>query len=197
MQVFFSISSLQKIIFFLLFLTLPFCDSKEEFQKVHSSQMLYLKGDITEELVDNFIVQFYNLPSKENVIVYIDTNGGSVMAGNKIITLFENHPVNCIAEKAYSMGFAIFQSCQERYVLEHSTLMQHQMFALMANELEKMKSYIFFLNDLSENLIEKQSKRIGIEPQIFKEKINNDWWLTAKNAVRENVADKIVSFSII
>ena len=84
-----------------------------------------------------------------------------------------------------------------RLVLEHSTLMQHQMFALFGNELEKMNHYLEFLNDINDILTEKQSKRIGISPKIFKEKINNDWWLTAKKAVKENVADAIVSFLIV
>ena len=71
--------------------------------------------------------------------------------------------------------------------MEHSTLMQHQMFALVGNELEKMNHYLEFLNDINDILTEKQSKRIGISTKTFKEKTYNDWWLTAKKTVKENV----------
>lgn len=168
-----------------------------QFDTLHSSQIVYLKGVISDEVVDAFLTEFQAIPNKEDIVVYIDSPGGSVIAGNKIITLLENYPVTCIAEKAYSMGFAIFQSCKNRLVLEHSTLMQHQMFALVGNELEKMNHYLEFLNDINDILTEKQSKRIGMPSKTFKEKTYNDWWLTAKKAVKENVADAIVSFLVV
>ena len=171
--------------------------AKNQSETLHSSQIVQLKGVISDEVVDAFLAEFQAIPNKEDVVVYIDSPGGSVIAGNKVITLLENYPVTCIAEKAYSMGFAIFQSCKNRLVLEHSTLMQHQMFALVGNELEKMNHYLEFLNDINDILTEKQSKRIGISTKAFKEKTYNDWWFTAKKAVKENVADAIVSFLVV
>ncbi len=171
--------------------------SPEESKNVPSSHILYLKGEIHEEMVDHFMAEFHNLAQRDNVLIYIDSPGGSVMAGNKIMTLFENFPVSCIAERAYSMAFAIFQMCENRYVLDHSTLMQHQMFALTANELGKLNSYLGFLNELNQKLVQKQAKRIGITAQAFQEKIYNDWWLTAQQAIKQNVADKIVSFFVV
>lgn len=164
---------------------------------MYSSQILHLKGQIDAEMVEEFIKQFHESSvSPSELIIYIDSPGGSVMAGNRIMTLFQNYPVTCVAERAYSMAFAIFQMCENRYVLEHSTLMQHQMFTILGNELQKLNNYLEFLNDINNDLIEKQSKRIGMSRNKFMEKIYNEWWITGKRAVKENVADSLVAFLI-
>lgn len=160
-----------------------------------SFDIINLHGPINSTNVENFMEEFNNSTNKTNLIVHINSPGGSVMEGNKIITLFQQQPVICIAEKAYSMAFAILQACQCRFVLRHSTLMQHQMSTMLINEIEKINSYVAFLNEISNDLIEFQSDRIGISPEEFKQRILNDWWMTAKSAVEQNCADDIL-FSI-
>jgi len=160
-----------------------------------SFDIINLHGPINSTNVENFMEEFNNSTNKTNLIVHINSPGGSVMEGNKIITLFQQQPVICIAEKTYSMAFAILQACQCRFVLRHSTLMQHQMSTMLINEIEKINSYVAFLNEISNDLIEFQSDRIGISPEEFKQRILNDWWMTAKSAVEQNCADDIL-FSI-
>ena len=159
-----------------------------------SFDIINLHGPINSTNVENFMEEFKS-SNKTNLIVHINSPGGSVMEGNKIITLLQQQPVICVAEKAYSMAFAILQACQCRFVLRHSTLMQHQMSTMLMDEIEKINSYVAFLNEISNDLIEFQSERIGISPEEFKEKILNDWWMTAKGAVEQNCADDVL-FSI-
>ena len=73
-----------------------------------------------------------------NKIVYIDSPGGSVLAGVKIIDQIEKYQMSCIASKAISMGFVIFQSCHNRLVTSSSQLMQHQISFGIKDEIRKI-----------------------------------------------------------
>ena len=67
----------------------------------------------------------------DKIYVYIDSMGGSVEVGNKLINQFNYYSkigksIECIAKNAYSMAFQIFQNCDKRYILSSSIAMQHQ-----------------------------------------------------------------------
>ncbi len=163
--------------------------------KFNTTNNILLKGEINEESSSKFIYDFNLIPNKNknNTIVYLNTPGGSVQHGMKIVAEVEKYNLSCVAESAYSMGFIIFQACKNRYILSHGKLMQHQMAFGIMDQKSRIESYLDFINQLEREIIENQAKRINITSSEFKNKIDNDWWLYGENAIKENCADEIVN----
>lgn len=132
----------------------------------------------------------------ENVYIYLDTPGGSVEEGNRLIETIEylsnSMNISCIAHHVASMGFAILQACPHRLGLKTSSLMQHQMSTHLADEKQRLKTYMRYIDHLEEELISLQSNRIKMSNQQFKDLTYHNWWLTGKQGIKYNVLDELV-----
>ena len=104
-----------------------------------SCSFLPLEGVITEKSImktSYLLTHTYPTP-----VLYFNTIGGDVHAGIQLMHVLLNMDnVTCIAKKAHSMGFAIFQTCNRRYVIPESELMQHQIQILFKGTLESWYS---------------------------------------------------------
>ena len=159
--------------------------------KLNSTNFLLIKDEITSKTASDFIYEL-NKSYNKDLYVYLDTPGGSVEDGNKIISEVKKYNLKCIVDRAYSMGFAILQACKERLILPHGKLMQHQISYGLRNENSKVLSYIKFINQMEREMVEFQANRIKMHPETFRQKTMNEWWTFGKNAVRQNIVDKIV-----
>lgn len=130
--------------------------------------------------------------------VYIDSNGGSVDAGQRLIDQFsylqqQGVTIECIAQNAHSMAFQILQSCDKRYVTPSAKVMQHQM---SVNDLEgqfdNLMNYLNMVQQMSNKLDKASAERIGLSYDEYKKKVSTDWWLFGEEIVKANVADEIV-----
>jgi ATP-dependent protease ClpP protease subunit len=153
---------------------------------------IILKHTIDEESTSNIIYEINKLHNKKNLYLILDTNGGEVTSGMKIINEVTKYNISCIAIKAYSMGFAIFQSCKKRYVLPDSTVMQHQISLGTGGELGKIKSQLSLVQQYENYLVTMQMNRIKLSHFDFMNKIYNEWWSFGENIVFENIADEII-----
>ena len=167
--------------------------SKNDYLKLNTTNVINLKGVIDTKSVNRFLYDFNLVNNKNKLYVFIDSPGGSVEDGYKIITEFQKYNITCIVDKAYSMAFAILQVCDKRYLLPHGKIMQHQISLGIMNEFGKIKSYLDFVGQMEYELLNIQSKKIGITPDDLKNRTNNEWWLFGKNALKENCADKIIN----
>jgi ATP-dependent protease ClpP protease subunit len=178
----------------LLFLSIcllsSFVNSKQII--LDTNNTLLIRGEINENQATQFVYDLNKMPQKKDVYVYLDTNGGSVDAGNKIVNEIQKYNLSCIAQKAISMGFVILQSCDKRYITPLATLMQHQMSYGVMDEKAKVESYVEFIQQIGDELTEMQSKKIGMSKKRFNEKTYNDWWSFGKTALKNNCADEIV-----
>ena len=89
------------------------------------------------------------------------------------------------------MAFHIMQKCQLRLVTPSAKMMQHQISLVVQGELAKMNSYITMINRISERLSSEAAARIGITLEEFTQKVQQDWWLSGEDIVKENIADGI------
>ena len=162
--------------------------------KLNLTNNLIIKGGIDEQLTTDFIYEFNKLPKKgkNNTYIYLDTPGGSVQEGMKIVTLIKNYNLSCIAEKAYSMGFIIFQSCKKRLILSHSSLMQHQMSLGIMNEKGNIDAYMKYINEIEDELTAMQASRLLLSRNQFRNKTVNEWWMYGENILKYRAADEIV-----
>ena len=178
------------LFFLTLFLFSSFVSSKDIF--LDTNNTLLIRGEINDKQATQFIYELNQKSKKKNLYVYLDTNGGSVDAGNKIVNEIHKYNLSCIAQKAISMGFVILQSCNKRYITPLATLMQHQMSYGIMNEKAKVESYVEFIKQIGDELTEMQAKKIGMTSKRFNEKIYNDWWSFGKTALKNKCADEMV-----
>lgn len=160
--------------------------------KLNTTNVVSLKGVINGKSVNRFLYEF-SLINKDNLYIYIDSPGGSVEDGYKIITELQKYNVSCIVDKAYSMAFAILQVCHNRYLLPHGKIMQHQISLGIMNELGKIESYLSFISQIENELLKIQSNKIGISSEELKNKSSNEWWMFGETALKENCVDKIIN----
>merc|ERR1719313_652014 len=90
--------------------------------------------------------------------------------------------VNCISDFSASMAFIILQSCPVRYATFSSVLMQHQMSLGLEGNLENVKSYLEFIDNVDDELNRMQAVKIGMSEKDFKHKVMSDWWIHGPDA---------------
>ena len=154
-----------------------------------------LDSEVTEESIDAAITGL-SAPGVKYLVLY--TPGGSIDAGSRLLSYLKTRPdVSCIIQKAYSMGFAIFQACANRYVLDHSVLMQHQ--PTLGLPPTKVANLISELNSIlvqQDELDTMQAKRMRLTLKAFQKLVHDDLWIySGAKAVELNAADKVVSAS--
>ena len=160
--------------------------------ELNKDNTLILKNVINEQSTSDLIHKINLMRNKSNIYIYLDTPGGEVENGMKIIDEVKKYNISCIAERAYSMGFAIFQSCSVRYIVPHGKLMQHQISYGHSTELGKMNSYIHYINNIHTELVKQQSRRMRLPTRKFEMNIQNEWWIFGSSTIEENAADEMI-----
>jgi ATP-dependent Clp protease protease subunit len=183
-----------------MFYLILFCLVNNAFSKhinLDEDNIVILKGPITSDTSSKFIKDLQGFKNNE-LNIFITSPGGSVLEGMKIIDhmkMFSNQGIitNCIVDFAASMAFVITQACDNRYGLSSGILMQHQMSLSTGGPIENMHNYLKLINNINSDLDIMQANRINMEVKEFKNKILNDWWLTAREADKLNVIDEIIT----
>lgn len=66
------------------------------------------------------------------------------------------------------------------------------MYLGVRDDFHRLRSYLQYLERVYEKLLKLQIDRIGISKELFIQKILQNWWMTAEEAVQENCADAII-----
>ena len=158
-----------------------------------------VRGQVTGESVSKWILELNNIKDKD-VIVYINSPGGSVLAGMTFVEQIKQMSksgknVVCVADVAASMAFIILQSCPTRYVTSASILMQHQMSLRLGGQIENVKTYLNFLDTIEDDLNNMQAAKMQLDPEVFQKLIAHDLWLSGSGIMKYNAADKMIHVS--
>lgn len=161
-----------------------------------STNMVSIRGPISSYSASKFVKETTDFESSE-LNIFINSPGGSISDGNIIIEQIKSlnnsgKTVNCISEFAASMAFIITQSCPNRYALSSSVLMQHQMSLGIKGEINRINSYLNYIEELKNSIDTMQSKRIGLDLDTFQEKVKDEWWVYGENLVKNNIVDEII-----
>lgn len=154
-----------------------------------------IKGPILSSTVSRTIEELFSIKDN-NIYLYFNTPGGSVMDGNDIIDVIESLSLQgknivCIADVAVSMGFVIFQHCPHRYITPRAVLMQHQMSLGLEGSMEHLKSRMVFVQDLGNQLSTVQANRLNMTLNDFNNKVISDWWMYGNTILHNKAADDI------
>lgn len=170
------------------------CLSLNTLQTIHltANNTVVLKGKINDESVSYVVKEIIKNAPK---YMFIDSSGGSMIAGSYLLETLRNVNLTCIIGRAYSMAFVILQACETRYILQTSTTMQHQASLRVDGELLQIKEYIDMVSDMEDNMNEMQSARIGMAKKDFVDKVKTEWWSYGHNIVKNGIADDIVSIT--
>ena len=138
--------------FFLFLLTIPAYVYSMKNIVLDVNNTILIRGVIDENTATQLVYDINSRENKKDLYVFLDTNGGSVDAGNKIVNEIQKYNISCIAQKAISMGFVILQSCNKRYITPGATLMQHQISYGVSNEKAKVESYVKYIRQIGKEL---------------------------------------------
>lgn len=129
------------------------------------------------------------------VLMVLNTGGGSVEAGYKLIKALEglSVPSYCVVDhNALSMGFAILESCSYRHATRRSLLMAHgpKMGGGGGNE-EDFRNGAERLRVLSVGMAEHCAMRMKLSAAEYLAKTTGgkDWWMTVDEAISNGALD--------
>ena len=175
---------------------------------------IYLSDQITQESVSGVIEKIITINDADDFIdkkgelynfkydrrpikLYIDSYGGSVYQCLGLISVMERSktPIHTICTGvAMSAGFMILISGHRRFAHKYSTPLYHQASSFVFGELKNIEENIVEmkrLQDLLEAMVlEKTDIKKARLKQVYVEKL--DWYLSAKEALDNNVIDEIL-----
>lgn len=157
-----------------------------------TENMIIHKGPIGEPASHQQLVVGLTL-AKPNPILYLDTGGGSIVAGMEIVKIIQDRgDVTCVTPMAASMGFAILQACKTRVVSGAlPMLMQHPAQVVLQGQqsLTTLQATITdFLIPMSKAMTKFQAKRLKLTEAEFDAKIKHEWFLVGPEKILANNA---------
>lgn len=169
-----------------------------------TSGVVAVEGPIMEGSaagVSNAILSVHLQGAKE-VWIFINSPGGSVVAGGRIIAQIENLKrkgvtVNTVCTGlCASMAAHIHQYGDKRYMTEYSILMFHPASGGAEGELDKMHSQLNFFKAYVERFDRNVAKRGKITIEKYKQLQQNEAWLDENQAADMNFSDGTVSTDV-
>ena len=146
---------------------------------------------------DNELEKTYKEFTREPILLYIDSYGGSVYTGLGLVDLIENNktPIYTVClGSAMSMAFWIFIMGKKRYVGDRATLMFHDVSTYIWDKAEGIKQELKELERL-QSLI-KEDIIIQSDGMVSEDTIQNfverkaKWYIPSKEAIRLHLADE-------
>lgn len=167
-----------------------------EMEGLSSARSVFLRGPIFATTAKDVIAQINSLSdSASPIYLFIDSPGGSVFEGEKIISAMESAkgPVNtvCIGLCA-SMAAYIHQYGAQRYAYDRAILMFHDGSGGVQGEVEKMNSMLSFVRRKIEKIDNHIAARSGLPIEVFVSLKLSDLWIDAEDAQTKGLVDKLV-----
>ncbi len=141
------------------------------------------------------------------VPIVIDSYGGQVYSCIGMVNLIESCPIpvaTILMSKAMSCGAILFSFGTEGYRFMHpdAHLMIHDASAGTGGKIEEMKTDVRQVDALNQRMYKRMSAHLGHAPDyignLIKEHNHIDWFLTAKDAKKHNIANhmKLPKFNV-
>lgn len=172
--------------------------NKEQLRKELTDRGVILVEAVDESFLDNVIWPFAKLASDNNIPkikLLMNSPGGYLIPMFQLITMIRscNKPVVAEVMFAASAAFMIASQCHDRIAYQGSLFMHHLPWTIVSgnmDEIERQTHYQRFATEYTEKLLIQRTKLTRKE---LKERRDQDWWMTAKDALQYGVIDRIVS----
>lgn len=188
-----------KIILILSFLCFSNLKASNSTLLLTEKNTIVLRGPITEESATKIQLALLQSYSDSDIILVLDTPGGSVDAGLQIIEVANglSKKVHTLTIFAASMGFQLAQNLGTRYIINYGTLMSHRatitgLGGQFDGELESRYKYL--KSDIDQlDII--AATRMNISVADYKALIKDEYWVKGYQAVTDKAADLVVNVS--
>lgn len=118
------------------------------------------------------------------------------MSGSQIIDAIHMSQVPVVCEvkgMAASMAAMIFESCSQRYMLPSSFLLFHQMSLDMPMmQIRETEAELNFIKKYWKETEDAVAKRLGMTPEEYQQRINNTWFVTSGEAIKNHYVDGLI-----
>jgi ATP-dependent protease ClpP protease subunit len=163
--------------------------------------VIFFDRDVDDEGVDAAIKEIdkANDNGAKAIVLELDTYGGSVDAGRKLVKAIERSkaPVHCVADgNAMSMGFYLLQSCDTRTMTDESVLMIHGITSggEFAGKAYQWESRASMLQHEDEAFCKHEARRMKLTAEQLCEKVRfTEWFLDADEALSVQAVDAVAS----
>ncbi len=167
------------------------------------ANLTFLTSAVSARSVDEVIndISEYNRNKSKEIFLIIDSPGGSVLDGARLMTAIENSKakVSCIdVGMAASMGFMILEHCHNRYAVSRATLMSHpaSLGVLYQGELDKIVSRLTYIKRFVDKMDKFIAKRAGMTYERLKLLNQQELWLDSVDALEMGLLDAIVDIDL-
>jgi len=156
-------------------------------------------GSVVSEIQKELLEKDLKLKRKEPIYLVLNTPGGSIQDGLKLIELVKglSRPVHTVSIFSASMGFVISQHLDDRLVLSSTVMMSHRAFVsgIGGNVPGNFVTMSKFISDYIQNVSKPVAKRSGRSIEEYEKLIADDLWMGPEKAKELNFADRIVIVS--
>lgn len=168
---------------------------------VNQNRILLLTSNVTPESVNPLVSEIKNLAKnpKEPIYLVIDSNGGSLDAGQKLIDTMRGaksaHGLKTICiviDDAFSMAAVISAYCHQTFMMPNSALMFHEAAYGIQAPASIIESYVKFNKKFLGGFEKRLAKQLGITYEKYVELRRDELWLTADEAVEQGFADGLI-----
>lgn len=132
---------------------------------------------------------------RKPIILYLDTPGGEVTAGMKLIDVIQASltPVHIVnLGTCYSMGFLIYIVGHKRFASKNATFLMHDGSIDIGGSTSKTRDYIAFNDVIEARTKELVVANTSITPELYDEKYRREWYMFADEAKELGVVDEIL-----
>lgn len=170
------------------------------YSRLLKERIIFLNGEITEETASIIVAQLLHLKAEDPnspITMYINSPGGSIKDGLAIYDTMNF--INCdiitvCVGMCASMAAVILSSGTKgkRYSLPNSEILIHQAFSASKGTVADMTIDLNHTIKMNENIKNILVKNTGQTYEKINNDINRDYWLTAEEAVKYGLIDKII-----
>lgn len=162
-----------------------------------TDRLVDLNGPITDAMILEAQTKLYKLDeaSHDPVWIRINSGGGSVQAGLILLDTMKalKSPTRCLVEsKAYSMAAILLVFCDERYALDHATIMLHEASFGLQGEDPTNRSRMDFITKYLDGIHVEIAELLEMKVDDYRAKLRDAWWLLADEALKSRIIDAIV-----
>ena len=174
--------------------------SYDIYSRLLEDRIVFLTGEINDAVADTVIAQLIYLEGKDptkDISLYINSPGGSVSAGLAIYDTMNYVKCDvstiCVGLAASMGSFLLAAGAKgKRYALPNSEIMIHQPLGGakgQASDIKIQADHILYIrNRMNHMLSELTSQPLD----IIERDTDRDNWMTADDAVRYGIVDKVV-----
>jgi ATP-dependent Clp protease protease subunit len=167
-------------------------------------EVIYLHGPIKDgETLYNImsairVFSKYRTEEEKNqpITISINSSGGDIFEMNGIIDYIHSLPfkvnVVCRGQACSAAAWILAMGTGIRAMSKYSTLMLHEGFYSMEDKFHSMKSSMHYFDHLESVGLQMLKDKTGIDTEFWKEKCKVDWYLTAEEALKLKLIDKIL-----